>query len=107
MAGLVNGNTAGSVVGPLRQINRVPPQEPTFVPRDSSMTVLSRSASTTTAAPRWLTLAATSSLTTVKTCSDHPRTTACLCSSTVERPRRNEVIRSVSAVVIRPTSVET
>ncbi len=71
------------------------------------MVVLFRSASTATAPYRWLALAATSSPTTVNTCSDQPSTTECPCSTTVERPRRRAVRRSVSPVVIRPTRVET
>ncbi|CAM5395063.1 hypothetical protein STENM223S_03642 [Streptomyces tendae] len=73
VAGLVRGSTDGSVVGPLRQISRVRPVAPTLVLSASSIRVLFRSASTATADLRWLALAATSSPTTVKTCSDHPK----------------------------------
>ncbi len=107
MPGLVSASTAGSADGPLRQISRVRPVGPTLLYRASSMAVLSRSARTATAEPRWLAPAATSSPTTVNTCSDQPRTTTWPCSTSVERPRRRAMSRSVSPVVMRPTRVET
>ncbi|GGX19170.1 hypothetical protein GCM10010353_37960 [Streptomyces chryseus] len=105
--GLTLARSAGSVVRPFRQMIRVEPVRGRWVEISSSISTLSLGARTAMAAPRWLALAATSSVTTGKIWSPHPSTTVCPSSMTVECPSRSAMIRWLIPVVIRLTSVDT
>ncbi len=105
--GLSRASTVGSVVRPLRQMILVVPVSVTQAEISSSISTLSFGARTATAERRWLALAATSSPTTGRIWSDQPSTTVCPVSSTVEWPRRRDMMRRLMPVVIRLTRVDT
>lgn len=109
VCGLTRHSSVGSVVLPLRQTIRVRPLalSLTRVEISSSIRTLSCGASTAMAERRWFAFAATSSAITGNTWSDHPSTTVCRVSTTVEWPRRSDMMRPLMPVVIRLTRVDT
>ncbi len=99
---LTMARSAGSTGLPVRQTMRVWPVAPTCASISSSISTLSRSASTTIELRRWLAEATTSSETIVKIWADQPRITVWPFSTTMLRPLRSSSRRPWMPVTRMP-----